>query len=78
MALKQFEVDVAVVGGGSGGLAAAAAITSAFGTDATVKVRSKWLPTCRQCTCVAVPYDRISACRFTRASSNTRYKDRAC
>jgi len=35
MALKQFDVDVAVVGGGPGGLAAAAAIGSAFGTDTT-------------------------------------------
>lgn len=79
MALKQFEVDVAVVGGGPGGLAAAAAITSAFGTDTTVKVRSKRHPSCRRCTraCVSVPYNRILACRFTRASSDTRYRARA-
>ncbi|KAL0030448.1 hypothetical protein WJX79_005879 [Trebouxia sp. C0005] len=38
MAMKQFDVDVAVVGGGPGGLAAAAAIGSAFGTDTTVKI----------------------------------------
>ncbi|KAA6422787.1 MAG: Zeaxanthin epoxidase [Trebouxia sp. A1-2] len=36
--MKQFDVDVAVVGGGPGGLAAAAAIGSAFGTDTTVKI----------------------------------------
>ena len=50
MALKQFDVDVAVVGGGPGGLAAAAAIGSAFGTDTTVKVRSKWQSSCMPCT----------------------------
>ena len=39
MATKTFDVDVAVVGGGPGGLAAAAAIAAAFGKESTVKVR---------------------------------------
>lgn len=39
LASKHYDVDIAVVGGGPGGLAAAAAITSAFGDDQTVKVR---------------------------------------
>lgn len=58
MALKQFDVDVAVVGGGPGGLAAAAAIASAFGTDTTVKVRSKWQSSCMPCTCMSVSSSR--------------------
>ena len=37
--MKTFDVDVAVVGGGPGGLAAAAAIEAAFGGESTVKVR---------------------------------------
>lgn len=32
------EIDVAIVGGGPGGLAAAAAVTSAFGNSLKVKV----------------------------------------
>ena len=38
MCARAPDVDVAVVGGGPGGLAAAAAIKSALGADATVKV----------------------------------------
>lgn len=34
------EVDVAIVGGGPGGLAAAAAIVSALGDDVRVKVKA--------------------------------------
>ena len=41
MAMKNFDVDVAVVGGGPGGLAAAAAIDAAFGGESTVKVRGQ-------------------------------------
>jgi len=37
--VDQYEVDVAVVGGGPGGLAAAAAVLSAFGDTFEVKVR---------------------------------------
>lgn len=45
MATKTFDVDVAVVGGGPGGLAAAAAIEAAFGKESTVKVRVNSTPT---------------------------------
>ncbi len=38
-ASRKETVDVAVVGGGPGGLATAAAIISAFGGSASVKVR---------------------------------------
>lgn len=38
-ASREETVDVAVVGGGPGGLATAAAIISAFGDNASVKVR---------------------------------------
>ena len=44
MATKTFDVDVAVVGGGPGGLAAAAAIAAAFGKESTVKVRVNSIP----------------------------------
>ena len=37
--VDQYEVDVAVVGGGPGGLAAAAAVLSAFGDTFEVRVR---------------------------------------
>lgn len=36
--MKPADIDVAVVGGGPGGLASAAAIVSAFGGDVRVKV----------------------------------------
>ena len=58
MAMKQFDVDVAVVGGGPGGLAAAAAIGSAFGTDTTVKVRSKWQSNYTPCTSTSLSSPR--------------------
>ncbi len=78
MASKQFDVDVAVVGGGPGGLAAAAAIGSAFGTDTTVKVgRSGILAACRVHACLLISHGPILPCRFTRASRNTLYRARA-
>ena len=39
-ASREETVDVAVVGGGPGGLATAAAVVSAFGDSASVKVRN--------------------------------------